>query len=78
MIMYDGKTMAMVATSPPKIPAVVNPANVATFTPTGPGVTEEIAIIFVSCSIVYQLYFSAMWYRNGSVEYPPPKENNPI
>ena len=42
-IINDGKITAVVAISAPKIPDVVNPAKVATFTPTGPGVIEATA-----------------------------------
>ena len=50
----EGKTIAVVAINAPKIPEVVNPANVATFIPTGPGVIEDIASISVNCFVVYQ------------------------
>ena len=50
----DGRTIAVVAINEPKIPEVVNPANVATLIPTGPGVMEEIASISVNCFVVYQ------------------------
>ena len=59
-IMYDGKTIADVAITAPRIPVVVYPAKVATLTPTGPGVMDEIAIISVSCCVVNHLYVSAM------------------
>ena len=45
----DGKIMLVVAINAPKIPVVVNPANVATFIPTGPGVIDAIAIISDNC-----------------------------
>ena len=53
-MIYDGKIIAVVATKEPKSPAVVKPANVATFTPTGPGVMDEIASISVNCFALYQ------------------------
>ena len=37
-IIKDGRITDVVAIREPKIPAVLNPANVATFTPIGPGV----------------------------------------
>ena len=76
-IMNDGKITAVVAINAPRIPFVVKPANVATFTPTGPGVIEEIASISVNCFEVYQWNFSAISYKKGNVAYPPPKENTP-
>ena len=53
-ITNEGKTIAVVANSEPKIPFVVNPAKVAMFMPIGPGVIEDIAIIWVSCVTEYQ------------------------
>lgn len=53
-IMYEGKMIAVVAIRAPNIPDVANPANVATLTPTGPGVMDDIASISVSCLVVYQ------------------------
>ena len=44
----EGIIIADVAINAPKIPAVVKPENVAIFTPTGPGVIDDIAIISVS------------------------------
>lgn len=44
----EGKIIADVAINAPKIPAVENPANVAIFTPIGPGVIDEIASISVN------------------------------
>ena len=49
IIIKDGKRTADVAIKEPKSPEVTKPAKVATFTPTGPGVTEETAIISVNC-----------------------------
>lgn len=66
-IMYEGKTTANVAITEPKIPATVYPAKVATLTPTGPGVTDDSAIISDSCCDVYQGRVSAIWYKNGIV-----------
>lgn len=53
IIINDGRITDAVATNAPVTPAVVKPANVATFTPTGPGVIDEIAIISESCFVVY-------------------------
>ena len=77
IIMYEGTITAKVAITAPKKPDVVYPQKVATFMPTGPGVTEDIAIIFASCSVEYHFCVSAIWYKNGIVAYPPPKENKP-
>ena len=49
----DGKITAIVAINAPKTPPVVKPAKVATFTPTGPGVIDDTAIISASCFVVY-------------------------
>ena len=76
-IIKEGKMTAVVAINAPRIPEVVKPANVATLTPTGPGVLDEIASISVSCFGVYQWNFSAISYKNGNVAYPPPKEKTP-
>lgn len=75
--MNDGKITAVVAINAPRIPFVVKPANVATFTPTGPGVIEDIASISVNCLAEYQWNLSAISYKNGNVAYPPPKEKTP-
>ena len=53
-MMKDGMITAEVASSEPKTPALLNPAKVATFTPTGPGVIEEIASILVKSAAEYQ------------------------
>ena len=58
--MKDGRIIDVVATSAPKIPDVAKPAKVATFTPTGPGVIEDMAIISVSCFALYHFCTSAM------------------
>jgi hypothetical protein len=42
-IIKDGRTIAQVAITEPKIPPVIKPAKVAIFIPTGPGVTDETA-----------------------------------
>ena len=76
--MNDGKITAVVASNEPKIPALLNPAKVATFTPTGPGVIEEIASILVKSAAEYQWNLSAISYKNGNVAYPPPNEKIPI
>ena len=47
-IMYEGNIIETVATKAPRIPDVAKPANVAMFTPTGPGVMEDTASISVS------------------------------
>ena len=49
-IMKEGIIIANVASIEPKIPEVLNPANVATFNPTGPGVMLEIASILDNSS----------------------------
>jgi len=74
----DGRITAVVAMSEPKIPALLNPAKVATLTPTGPGVIDETASIFVNSAVEYQWNLSAISYKNGIVAYPPPNENMPI
>ena len=56
----DGSITAVVAINAPVIPAVANPAKVATFTPTGPGVIEDTAIMSVSCFVVYHFCTSAI------------------
>ena len=53
-IINEGNTTEVVAITDPKSPEVVYPANVATLTPTGPGVMDDIAIISVNCFAVYQ------------------------
>ena len=67
IIINDGKITAVVASRAPKIPDVVNPAKVATFTPTGPGVIDATASISVNCLDVYQWNLSAISYKNGKV-----------
>ena len=47
------------------------------FTPRGPGVDSEIAIIVDNVSIVNQPYFSPISVKNGIVANPPPTENRP-
>ena len=46
----DGKITEVVATNAPETPPVIKPANVATFTPTGPGVIEDTAICLLYTS----------------------------
>ena len=73
-IINDGKITAVVASNAPKIPDVVNPAKVATFTPTGPGVIDATANISVNCFEEYQWNLSAISYKNGKnlkTEKPP-------
>ena len=74
----EGSTIEIVAIKEPNTPDVENPAKVAMLIPTGPGVIDETASILVNCEKVYQWNFSAISYKNGSVAYPPPKENKPI
>ena len=74
----EGKTTDVVATTAPASPDVTYPANVATLTPIGPGVIEDIAIISANCFVVYHFWTSAIWYKNGNVAYPPPNEKSPI
>ena len=50
IIKNEGSIIDIVATIEPKIPAVLKPAKVATFKPTGPGVMLEIASILESSS----------------------------
>ena len=50
----DGIISDSVASPEPNIPEVFKPAYVATFIPTGPGVTDAIAIICLSSCSVYQ------------------------
>ena len=54
----EGKTIAQVDIRAPKIPAVLNPANVAIFMPIGPGVIEDTAIMLLKSSMLYQWYCS--------------------
>ena len=74
----DGIISDVVASIEPIIPDVFKPAKVATFIPTGPGVIDATAIIWVSSLTEYQPYTSDKWYKKGMVAYPPPKENKPI
>ena len=54
-IKKDGRIKAEVANNEPKIPADLNPAKVATFIPTGPGVILDTANISTNCSALYHL-----------------------
>ena len=51
----EGMISDTVASKAPKIPAVFNPANVATLIPTGPGVIDASATICVNSSKLYHL-----------------------
>lgn len=51
----EGRTIDVVAISEPSTPAVLKPANVAILIPIGPGVIDEIAIILLKSSKLYQL-----------------------
>ena len=53
----EGKTIALVAISEPKIPAVLNPAKVAILSPIGPGVTDDTPNIIINSFEVNQSYF---------------------
>ena len=50
----DGKVSAKVAINEPKTPPVFNPAKVATFIPTAPGVSAATAIICLKSARLYQ------------------------
>ena len=48
------------------------------FTPMGPGVDSETAIMVVSSWLVNQPVVSPMSWRKGMVASPPPTENRPV
>lgn len=63
----------------PSTPCSLYPMNVAQLMDTGPGVHSEIENISKSSSDGRNLCFSHISFSmKGSIEYPPPKVNNPI
>ncbi len=79
MIKNDGVIRPRVETRDPNTPPILYPIKVAQLTDTGPGVHSEIENISKSSSLVINLCFCVTSLSiNGSIEYPPPKVNNPI
>ncbi len=61
IIITDGTTKPIVAERAPNTPAVVKPVNVAIFTPIGPGVDSDTAIMLdISFIFIHSGYLTAI------------------
>lgn len=77
--MKDGSTKPKVDITAPNTPFNLYPTQVAQLIETGPGVHSDMENTSKSSSEVINLCFSHISFSmNGSMEYPPPKVNNPI